>query len=309
MPKLTITGSEIGSSETPAIVLGNDGYNANQDILQRHRDARNKVERIDSHKRKKNALIRGDHLEPSVANWALDELKFINPSSEIDMWEPKQAFTFPEGKMGASIDRIIDVKKQPVIFVRDEQEFVFEGQGIVEIKTDFYHQDRLRPSWVIQVHHQFICSGLDWGIVACLSQKGQLNLYPITINQNLCKVIIQKVAEFWEILDADKDYPPIKEDTKEFVDIKKALPKTNHDFLTLCENFTHASQEERKWKRAKETAKQAIADAMDGLQITHAKYDNYEIISDMVIKNRTKQVVTEDKYESHKFSVKEKING
>ena len=309
MPKLTQTGSELGSSETPAIVLGNDGYNDNQDILQRHRAKINNVERIDSHKRKKTALIRGDNLEPGVANWAVDELKFLNPQSDINMWEPKEAFSFPEGKMGASIDRIIDVTKHPIIFEKDEKEFIFEGQGIVEIKTDFYHQDRLRPSWVIQVHHQFICSGLDWGIVACMSQKGQLNLYPISINTNLCKVIIEKVAEFWDLINENKDYPPIQESNKEFVDIKKALPKTNHDFLTLCENFTHASKEERKWKRTKETAKSAIADAMDGLQITHARYDDYEIISDTVIKNRTKQVVTDEQYESHKFSVKEKING
>lgn len=308
MPKLTQKGYEGGSSEAPVVVLGKTSYNNNQQLLEGHRDALNKVTKLDDHKRQAVALRRGNHLEPGVADWTLDELKYDNPNSNISMHEPKEAFRFPDAKMGASIDRIVDVKESPIIFNRDGEEFVFQDQGIIEIKTDFYHQDRLRPEWVIQVHHQFVCSGLDWGIVACMSQKGQLHLYPITMNENLCKVIIDKWKEFWDHIKNNTDYPPIEEKIADFVDLKEALPETNHDFATMLSNYVEASQNERKWKRTKDHAKSAIADALDGLQITHGKYENYEVVSEMIEKTRTKQVQTDEKYESHKFSVKEKID-
>ena len=306
MPKLTRRGHEGGSSEAPAIVLGKTSYTTNQELLNSHRDALNNVTNIDDHKRSAVQLRRGNHLEGGVADWTLDELKYDNPNSTIKMYEPKEAFTFTKAKMGSSIDRILEVSEFPLVFNRDNEEFRFSDSGILEIKTDFYHQDRLRPEWVIQVHHQFICSGLDWGIVACMSQKGQLNLYPISMNENLCKLIIEKWLEFWEHIKNDTDYPEIVEEKKEFVDLKDALPDTNHDFYTMLTDYVEASHNEKKWKKTKDTLKFSIADALDGLQITHAKYENFEVVSEMVEKTRTKQIATDEKYESHKFSVKEK---
>ena len=43
MPKLTKTGYELGSSETPAVVLMKTPFQTNQDVLMKHRDKINKV--------------------------------------------------------------------------------------------------------------------------------------------------------------------------------------------------------------------------------------------------------------------------
>ena len=52
MPKFTQTGYEVGSSDSPAIVLMETPYETNQDVLTRHRDKRNNVERIDTYKQR-----------------------------------------------------------------------------------------------------------------------------------------------------------------------------------------------------------------------------------------------------------------
>ena len=62
MPKLTITGKELGASETGAIVLDETAFNTNQEVLEKHRDAINGVERIENFRYPK-ALRRGNHFD------------------------------------------------------------------------------------------------------------------------------------------------------------------------------------------------------------------------------------------------------
>jgi hypothetical protein len=181
------------------------------------------------------------------------------------------------------------------------------GTGIMEIKTDFYHQGKLRPEWLIQVHHQMICSGLTWGIVACLDQKGGLNFYPIDKNDALCSLIVEKVQEFWSLIKTGADYPEIKDkDKPEFVEIEKLLEKSNHDFEQLCSDFTTASSEARKWTKTKDEIKSGIQDILDTLGITHAKFQNFEIISETKLKEKKKMIATGEMQESYTFSLKEK---
>ena len=221
MPKLTKTGYELGSSESPAVVLMKTPFQTNQDVLMKHRDKINKVERIE-HFRNPKALRRGTHLEHGVADWAKEELEILNGHSNIYMYEPKEVFQNIPEKMGSSIDRIIEISEVPIQIEDTNGDMVsFMGTGIMEIKTDFYHQGKIKPEWLIQVHHQMLCSGLTWGIVACLDQKGGLNFYPIEKNENLCTVIVEKVQEFWSLIKSGADYPEIKDkDKSEFVEIE-----------------------------------------------------------------------------------------
>ena len=307
MPKLTKTGYELGSSESPAVVLMKTAFQTNQDVLMVHRDRLNKVERIDNF-RNPRALRRGTHLEQGVADWALEELQILNGHSSITTYEPQNSFQNIPEKMGASIDRIIEVSEVPIQIEDTNEDIVsFMGTGIMEIKTDFYHQGKLKPEWLIQVHHQMICSGLTWGLVACLDQKGGLNFYPIEKNEALCSVIVEKVQEFWSLIESGADYPEIKEkDDSKFVEIETLLEKTNHDFEQLCSDYTTASSEARKWTKTKDEIKSGIQDILDTLGLTHAKYQNFEIISETKLKEKKKMVGTGEMQESYTFSLKEK---
>ena len=161
MPKFTQVGKEIGSSECPAIVLGKTAYTTNQKVLDNHRATIAGVEKLNEY-RPSQAQLRGNFLERGLADWACYNL---HGSCEFEM--PKFAHQNKEHKMGASIDAIISSDiginiSDPVT----EEQYTFNGEGILEIKTDFYHMDVVREEWVIQVHHQMICSGYTWGIVA-----------------------------------------------------------------------------------------------------------------------------------------------
>ena len=313
MPKLTKTGYELGSSETPAVVLMKTPFQTNQDVLMKHRDVINKVERIDDFRNSTflsnpKALRRGTHLEHGVADWAKEELEILNAHSNIHMYEPREVFQNLSEKMGASIDRIIEISEVPIRIEDTNGEMVsFMGTGIMEIKTDFYHHGKIKPEWLIQVHHQMICSGLNWGLVACLDQKGALNFYPIDKNEALCTVIVEKVQEFWSLIKSGSDYPEIADKNKsDFVEIEKLLDKSNHDFEQLCSDFTTASSEARKWTKTKDEIKSGIQDIMDTLGLTHAKFQNFEIISETKLKEKKKMVGTGEMQESYTFSLKEK---
>ena len=313
MPKLTKTGYELGSSESAPVVLMKTAYQTNQDVLMKHRDKINKVERIDDFRNSTflsnpKALRRGTHLEQGVADWALEELQILNGHSSITTYEPQSSFQNIPEKMGASIDRIIEVSEVPMQIEDTNGDMVsFMGTGIMEIKTDFYHQGKLKPEWLIQVHHQMICSGLTWGLVACLDQKGGLNFYPIEKNDALCTVIVEKIQEFWSLIESGADYPEIKEkDDSKFVEIETLLEKTNHDFEQLCSDYTTASSEARKWTKTKDEIKSGIQDILDTLGLSHAKFQNFEIISETKLKEKKKMVGTGEMQESYTFSLKEK---
>ena len=105
--------------------------------------------------------------------------------------KPDEKYQNKELKMGASIDAIISSDLGINIFDPiTQEEFTFNGDGILEIKTDFYHMDKVREEWVIQVHHQMICSDYTWGIIAVLNQKGHLKIYPVPRNEELIDDII-----------------------------------------------------------------------------------------------------------------------
>ena len=307
MPKLTKTGYEIGSSEAPAIVLGKTVFNTNQEVLTNHRDAINKVERIENFRNPK-ALRRGTHLEHGVAEWAKEELEILNAHSNITMYEPREVFQNIGEKMGASIDRVIEISEVPIQIEDTNGDLVtFMGTGIMEIKTDFYHQGKIKPEWLIQVHHQMICSGLTWGLVACLDQKGGINFYPVDKNDALCTVIVEKISEFWSLIESGGDYPAFSEkDKPELVDIEEKLVNSNHDFEQLCSDYTTASSEARKWSKTKDEVKSAIQDVLDTLRLTHAKFQNFEIISETKLKEKKKMIGTGEMQESYSFSLKEK---
>lgn len=305
MPKLTNTGYEIGSSDGPVIVLHKNKYgDTRQKKLDDFRKVRAGVELLSSTHLNQRALRRGTHLEIGVASWAKEELEILTATT-VEMFEPTEAYRKPKLKIASSVDRIITVKN-PLIL----ENFSFEGEGICEIKTDFYHQNKPHPEWLIQVHHQMICTGHKWAVIACLDQNGKLNFYPVSYSADLADAMLSSYRDFWELVENGKDYPQILEaqDNDEPVDISELLPQTNTDLAQLCGDYLLANSETRSWKKTQDECKDAIIQCLDALNVDHAKLPGFVIKSQSVTKPKREMVSTGEFYETVSFSVKEASN-
>lgn len=301
MPKLTKDGVEIGSSEGPTIVLHKNKFgDTRQAKLDKFKKVRAGVELLPDRPRNPGALRRGTHLEYSVGTWAQEELEIMT-SGAVEMYEPTEAFRDEGLKIASSVDRIIKLEENLEL-----EGHVFKGEGIMEIKTDFYHQGKPHAEWLIQVHHQMICTGLPWGIVACMDQHGKLHFYPVPFEKQLAEVMLDAYGQFWHLVETDGDYPPVAEAPKaELVDITDMLPQTNQDLEQLCADYLKASAEETAWRKTKAEVKDAIVFCLDALDVEHAKLPGFVIKSETVTKPKKQMVETGEVYETISFSVKE----
>tara|TARA_R100001510_G_C7609746_1_gene173683 strand:- start:12 stop:938 length:927 start_codon:yes stop_codon:yes gene_type:complete len=307
MPKLTKTGTEIGSSEAGAIVLHKTSFQTRQEVLEKHKLARAGVEAIDE-VRNQRALRRGTHLEAGVASWANEEIERLSGGDAI-MFEPTEAFRREGLGVASSIDRIIELSEPLTLQKPDGDNVTFHGQGIVEIKTDFYHHDKPKPEWVIQVMHQMFCAEMSWAIIACMDQKGRLHLYPVQWDAKLVNVMVDAYAEFWELVQTDGNYPPIAENDKpEYVDITKVLKESNQDLQKLCADYHKAAGEERQWKKTKDEVKFAITLALDSLGVEYASIPGYQIKAATQTKEKKQSIGTGEFYEALSFTIKETSN-
>jgi len=305
MPKLTDTATEIGSSAAGAIVLHKTAFQTRHDILHDTKMAKAGVETIDRIKNH-NALRRGTHMEPAVASWAHEVLEDM-VKGKIDMWEPRDSFRRPDLRIASSVDRVINLHHNQLILTNKMQvTYTFEGEGICEVKTDYYHQGKPKPEWIFQVLHQLVCTSLGWGIIVCADQKGKLNIYPVPKDERLIEVMLKAYQEFWELVDTDGEYPPIADnDDIKPVDITERLPETNSDLAQMCRDYLTAAAEESKWKKLKGEQKEGIVYALDALGVEHAELPGFVIKSVTVTKPRKQMVETDEMIESHSFTLKE----
>ena len=111
MPKLTKTGEEIGSSNGPTIVLHKNRYGGTrQKELEKTKMAL-RGEDLPADTMNIEAKLRGNCMEGGVADLALALLRrMVSGSTSIEMWEPKDAFRYPQHRIASSIDRIIEIK-------------------------------------------------------------------------------------------------------------------------------------------------------------------------------------------------------
>lgn len=280
MPKLTKTGWELGSSETAPIILGVDDYGNTRDaVLEEHKLARKGVEVIEKKNYNKQALLRGTHLEHGVAAWFLASIQVDIP--KLKMTEPVHAFVDEEHGLGSSIDRILEIPAghELVIDEGDEEPTIVSGKGIVEIKTDFYHQDKCKPMWMIQVHQQMITSNLPWAIVVCMNQKGQLKLYPFHRDDLLCQTIKDKAKEFWHLVETDGEYPPLPKEEEpglRQVTLSKEDRK-NFDLDSLCTEYQAKSAEARAAGKERDKIKDTIMMHMDGIDADIISTDTFTV--------------------------------
>lgn len=307
MPKLTRTGYEIGSSEAGAIVLHKTSFQTRHEVLEKHKLARAGVESIDE-VRNERALRRGNHLEAGVASWANEEIERLSGGDAI-MFEPTEAYRKKGLGIASSIDRIIELSEPITLDKHDGGQATFMGQGIVEIKTDFYHNDKPKPEWTIQVMHQMFCAEMSWAIIACMCQRGKLHLYPVKWDALMVEIMADCYAEFWTLVKEDGEYPPIDEDDKPFYhDISKHLEKSNQDLALLCSDYLKWAGAERAAKTEKDKLKEDITLCLDSLDVEYAKIPGFQIKAASQTKERKTQVGTGEFYDSVSFAIKETSN-
>jgi len=303
MPKLTKTGYEIGSSEAGAIVLFKTAFQFRDEVLENHKLARAGVESVDK-PLNKNALRRGTHLEPSVATWAAEDLMEMT-GAHVEMQEPKVAFRREDLRIASSVDRIVTLSAPLVLSEPDGTEVVLQNKGICEIKTDFYHDDKPKPEWKIQVLHQMLCTGMRWGLIACMCQRGKMHYYPVTYNQHLIDRMIEAYAEFWHLVDTDGTYPPITTNEAGPVELKTYDEGVTTLLKSMADDYLKAGAEARRWSAVKEESKKAIMQAMDNLEVEHGKIENFVIKAEVKRKEKKRMVGTGEFAPSTSFSIKE----
>ena len=324
--KLTKTGYQLGSSEMGAIVMQKDDFQTRDEIYESHFNARNKVESIKDAMLKNNwAIKRGNAYElPTFLLFYEELLQAISnelgdiPELEQFSWEQPTKCFAPEDYnpnhrllgMGSSIDFIIKSQIDIEVEVRKQKVKIVKGKNIIEIKTDFYKGGKLKPSWAIQVQHQFVCSGISNGAVVCFAQDGDLHIYPMEINEKMCKLIMAKAKEFWELIEKAERYPKIVEPQDKSLRTKvlddTIIKKTNHDLVQLAEDYLVASVEQRKWGKTKDDIKSSLTDVLDNLELDVLTIpEQYQIKSVFSEVPKKKMVETGEMTERHSFTIKE----
>jgi hypothetical protein len=150
-----------------------------------------------------------------------------------------------------------------------------------------------------------LCSDLPWGMIACLTQKGQLCFYPVTRNPILMERMKESYGEFWKLVVSDGEYPPLTENKDDPVNIDDYDPVVTEVFNELCSTYTNASRLASEANKQKEDAKAAILDALDGLEEQHVQVGNFTIKHDETLRERKSFVGTGDFYPSNRLTVKE----
>ena len=300
MPKFTITGKELGASECGAIVLGKTAFTTRDKILENTKNAIKGIE-VDKGNFSSARAEYGNRYEEVTGRWASDILG-------TSIVFPDHAHRYEHLRMGASLDAIISTDTYVTVTCPITGKLhTFEGpEGIMEIKTDNNHRGVPKEEWIIQVHHQMICSGLDWAVIAVATQKmGEPIIYPVPRDPELIDKIRGKVAEFWDLVDSDGTYPPLAPPSKESVDLTLLLKKTNTDMEMLCADYLRQSAEARESKKLADEIRDNIEIAMQSMDIELGHVGSYQIKCETVKKFKRKSVPTNEEYESISFSVKQ----
>jgi len=302
MPKLTKTGYELGSSEAGAVVLHRTTFNTRHEILQKHKLARAGVEQIDDN-RFATARLRGNMLEDGVARWAAHDIE-DKTGEPCEIYEPTEAYKKPHLGIASSIDRIVKLGAPIEMITVSGDPVSFDGEGILEIKTDAYHEGKPKPEWMVQVMHQMLCSEFNWGIIACLNQKLKLNLYPVKFDQSMAENMIYAYAEFWELINTDKDYPPISENDDAPTDLTEIVD-SHRDVSLACAAYLNAKSKVREHQAEADNCKEVLKDVLDQFELSYASVPGFELKLKKSWRERKEHRGTGEFYQQDTLTVKD----
>ena len=300
--KKTVIPDELSGSKAPAVVLGVDSFgNTNQDVLDEYRIADQGVEVIEKKVLNKNALLRGTYLQYAVLPWWLETLK--EDGIECTAEEPEEAHRLKEERLAATLDYILTVPEGFDLVCGD---VTVQGKGVLEVKTDFYHNDKCKPDWMIQVHLQMMCSNLPWGIVLVMTQKGKLVTYAFHRDDLLCQQILDKAREFWRFFDDGRDYPPQPVKSEPVAVTYAGKTGDNLDLEVVTTDYMKAKAEAKHWNKIAKDNQDILEMHMDSIDAQILNVGSYQIKSVTTQKpKRTMVEVPGEFIDSPSFSVKE----
>ncbi len=164
---------KLGSSDA-AVVAGLSSYKS---PLQLYHELRGDVPRYT--KEDTRAQQMGSRLEPVIAEMAAEDMRV--PIVRMPT-VTSQAYPW----MVANVDFVITEDPR--------------GPGIMEVKNRGAEKpwDEIPHDIMLQVEHQFICTGYAWGVVAVLFEYGNLVTYPVSPDQSVQSSLIELESRFMD---------------------------------------------------------------------------------------------------------------
>jgi putative phage-type endonuclease len=177
--------------------------------------------------------------------------RFKAENPRIKVAVPKKPSIHPKyGFVRANLDR--------EIFCPDRGPGVLEIKTAHELKVDAWENDA-PDGYRIQLQHQLMASGREWGVIAALVGFGKYIEYTYEIDLDLCSMILEKEAEFWDYVER-QEMPPVTEGSEQTTKFLRSLyyrektgsilPMPEHFIPLLDEREMHMaeikSHEERK---------------------------------------------------------------
>lgn len=244
---LAMRRQDVTSTETAAL-FGLSPYTTEFEVWHQKKSG----EKVAFHETER--MTWGKRLEPTIAQGVAEDQGWVV--------EPFKTYVRDdEARMGSSFDfRIIDAKN---------------GDGILEIKN----VDRIAfaKGWIehesgeieapehieMQVQHQMEVSGLSWAVIAALVGGNELKLAHRKRDRAVGKAIRQRIAAFWESIDAnDPPRPDYERDYDRIVrsgldEVTGLAVDADEDIESMLRDLV-AAQKARKEAEAAERAAKAM---------------------------------------------------
>ena len=203
----------IGSSDAPAI-LGVSAFKTPYDIWLR-KTAPEPI--IDDETPKMTA---GKELEDAIARWWAKEFGIRVVRDNKFRLHPSYDFIFAE------LDRIaMHPERGPgLIEVKNTERRIFERWRVGDMPLSFY----------IQIQHQFMCSGLEWGVLVCLLDGWDMKTIEIFPDHEFIDGLEQKEVRFWN----DYVIPKVAPELTNFSDVEQMYPKHEPGKAVELDRFT-----------------------------------------------------------------------
>jgi hypothetical protein len=269
--------AEVGASKAGVIVLGRDKFgNTKEDIRQVVLRAQAGIVDLDVGPTPVH-FRRGHYLEPSIVQWAWDDLIGMAPDDvEISVTIPEDAHRIEKERMAATLDAMLYVSGGELNIWSPFGEYVtVHGWGAFEIKTDNNDDGPPRDDQVLQLHQQMMCAGLEWGLIAKFGPKQTVSLWPYKRDEDLCGIILQKVREFWWHVDNDVPFSEPVDEKPDAINLDK--DEAAEELRQLIIDYNKAKAEIASWTSTKEQVQETIENIMDSRGAQYATLDGYRI--------------------------------
>ena len=295
---------ELGASKIAPLILDQGAFGTvAEDVRQLVLNARKGLKSTTYFN--KAAIERGNRLEPVLITWAVDELQAMcGPSVLVNGIEPIDADRYEPYRLAASCDhKVLIVGGELTVPNPMGNDFPMKGEIPLEIKTDGTNDGPPKYDYIIQLNVQMMCMGADYGVIAVLSKGLKFTLYPYKRDEELCKLIKDRVTDFWHRVDNDIPYPEKKESKPETINLDRLNSKKS--VLDCIDNYHKCESEVDKWTEEKNNAKNVLVGVLEAHNAQYAEIGDYKINYPVVERKATpeKTVPAKPATQHRRFSI------